>query len=275
LLPCWLLIVPAFGTGFLEGVAWGQDDWEGEEEVVAPEGGAVHMGLQIPEAQFDHWVFGGGARNASQGRERIESLLTLHMESVDRACGLSDDQKRKLQLAGRGDIKRFFASVEEVRTKFREARNDQHRFNQIWQDVQPLQTKVNSGFFDDVSLFYKVLKRTLGPEQSAKYERQELERRKFRYETKIGLAIAILENGMPLRDQQRQRFMNVLVKETQPPKRFGQAHYDYYVVMLHAAKLPEGKLKPIFDDAQWRALSQQFTQAKAMEPTLRSSGIIP
>jgi hypothetical protein len=274
LLPYLLLIVAAAGTGVFRGIAWGQDDWEGEQEVRAPAAGAVNMGLQIPEETFDQWIF-GASRNASQGRKRIESLLTLQVESVERACELSDAQKGKLRLAGRGDMKRFYAGVEEARKRFREARQDPNKFNQIWQEIQPLQTKLNSGFFDDASLFYKVLKRTLDAAQTAEYEQREYERRKFRYETKIGLAIVMVENGMPLRDEQRQKFMKLLVEETEPPKKFGQSQYDYYVVMLKAAKLPESKVKPIFDDAQWRALSQQFAQAKGMEQTLRRSGIIP
>jgi len=274
MLPHLLFFVAALGTGALEDIAWGQDDWEGAEEVLAPAGGVVNMGFQVTDETFNQWVF-GSSRNASQGRKRIEALLTLQVESVERACELSDAQKGKLRLAGRGDMKRFFVSVEEVRKKAREIKNDQNKFNQIWQDIQPLQTKLNSGFFDDVSLFYKVLKRTLDAAQSAEYEQREMKRRKFRYETKIGLAVVMLENGMPLRDEQRQKLMKLLVEETEPPKKFGQPQYDYYVVMLQAAKLPESKVRPIFDDAQWRALSQQFAQAKGMEPNLRRSGILP
>ena len=274
LLPHLLFIAVVSGTGAFEAIVWGQDDWEVEEDAPARPGPLAPAASERPENAFDQMVFRGNG-NARQEKKRLESLLTLQVESVELACGLSDAQKRKLQLAGCGDMKRFFGSVEENRKMFRKVRNDRNKINQFWQDIQPLQAKLNSGFFDDVSLFHKVLRRTLDSEQFAKYEQQESERRKFRYEAKIGLVVAMLENGMPLRDEQRQRFVKLLVDETQPPRRFGQSQYDYYVVLFQAAKLPENKLKPIFDDAQWRALSQQFAQAKAMERTLRKNGIVP
>ena len=57
-----------------------------------------------------------------------------------------------------------------------------------------------------------------------------------------------------------------------PPTKFGE--YDYYVVLYHAAKIPEETLKPIFDEAQWRALTRVFAQAKGMEAHLKRNGFI-
>ena len=249
-----------------------QDDWDAVERDALAQpavmGGAVNF--EIPEETFDQWVFGG--KTSSQVTKRLDSLLALQVDSVERACSLSDGQKKKLQLAGRGDVKRFFGSVEEMRKKFREVRRDQNRVNNIWQDLQPLRTRFNSGIFDEVSLFCKVLKRTLDPEQSAQYEQQERERRKFRYQAKVELVVAMLEKGVPLCDVQREKLVKLLLEEADPPTKFGE--YDYYVVLYHAAKLPEETLKPIFDDAQWRALTQVFAQAKGMEAHLKRNGFI-
>jgi hypothetical protein len=228
--------------------------------------------FEIPIDNFDQWVFGGG-RNAQQGRQRLKSQVALQVEALDSICGLSDKQKAKLRLAASGDMKRFYDDVDVVRQQFLKVRRDQNAFNQIWQDIQPLQTRVNSGLFGEDSLLHKIAKRTLDAQQRAKYEEADLERRKFRYEAKVAVVLAMLESGVPLRDEQRQRFLKVLVEETQPPKKFGQ--YDYYVVMHQAAKVPEGKLKPIFDDAQWRALRQQFRQARGMEAFLQKNGFLP
>ncbi len=118
----------------------------------------------------------------------------------------------------------------------------------------------------------KVLQRTLDPEQTAQLEQQETARRKFRYEAKVGLVVAALESGIPLRDEQRQKLLKVLLEETRPPRQFGQ--YDYYVVLYQAAKLDEGKLKPIFDDDQWRALTQLFAQIQGIEAHLKRTGVL-
>jgi Zn-dependent oligopeptidase len=270
-LPRLLLVAAVAGIIAVGSALWGQDDWDAEEQVLA-QPGVLHQraAFEVPEETFDQWAFGG--KTTAHVTKRLDSLLTLQMESIERACELSTDQKKKLQLAGRGDVKRYFGSVEEVRKKFREVRRDQHKINQIWQDIQPLQTRFNSGLFDESSLFHKVLKRTLDPDQSAQYEQQQRERRKFRYEARIQLAVTMMEKGVPLRDEQRKKFVKLLAEDAEPPAKFGQ--HDYYVVLYHAAKLPEEKLKPIFDDAQWRALTQMFAQAKGMEAHLKRNGFI-
>ncbi len=266
-----LLVAAALGIIVLGSAAWGQDDWDAQDAVLAPAAGMGQaVNFEIPEETFNQWVFGG--KTNLQVTKRLDSLLTLQVESVERACELSDAQKKKLQLAGRGDVKRFFGGVEEMKKKFREVRRDQHRINQIWQDLQPLRTRFNSGIFDETSLFHKVLKRTLDSNQSVQYEQRERERRKFRYEAKVELAVAMLETGVPLRDVQRQKLVKLLLDDAEPPTKFGE--YDYYVVLYHAAKIPEETLKPIFDEAQWRALTQLFVTAKGMEAQLKRNGFI-
>ena len=44
--------------------------------------------------------------------------------------------------------------------------------------------------------------------------------------------------------------------------------------MLQTARLPEAKLKPIFDAPQWRLLSRQFAQGRAMEHWLKTNGVL-
>ena len=81
------------------------------------------------------------------------------------------------------------------------------------------------------------------------------------------------EIGVPLTEVQRQRFLKLLFEELEPPKKFGDQ--DQYVVFYQASKLDQEKLKPIFDDAQWRALDETFRRARGMEAHLRQQGFIP
>src|SRR4051794_29276564 len=59
----------------------------------------VQQAFVLNENQFDQWIF-NGRFNASTARAGLESILALHVEEVDRACGLTADQKQKLLLAG-------------------------------------------------------------------------------------------------------------------------------------------------------------------------------
>ena len=92
------------------------------------------------------------------------------MDSIEQICDLSETQKKKLQLAGRGDIKRFFDSVGEAKMKFNALKDDQNKRNQIWQFIQPLRMKLNTGIFDENSLLHKIRTRTLKPEQMTAYD---------------------------------------------------------------------------------------------------------
>ena len=85
--------------------ALAQDDEDEEPAKVE----VVNRGMVVNNIQFDSWVFGNiGSANAGVARNKLDSLLTLSVEDLERSCGLTPVQKKKLMLAGRGDIKRFF-----------------------------------------------------------------------------------------------------------------------------------------------------------------------
>ncbi len=228
--------------------------------------------FEMPENQFDQWVF-QNFPTATGARKKLEQMLTLQMDDVDRACQLSDAQKKKLLLAGRGDILRFFESVEVVRKKFLLVRKDQQKFNEIWQDISPLQVKFQAGLFSDDSFYHKTLRNMLKGEQLSKYSEIDNERRKFQYRAKVELVVAMLENALPLRDEQRQKVIALIVEETKPPRSFGQQQ-DYYIVMWNISKIPEKTLKPLFSDAEWKVLNQQFAQVRGLEQWLKQSGAL-
>ena len=170
-------------------VARGQDDWDvGKKAVDRP-----NQQGRIVLPDFDQWVLRGKTRD--QLERVLKSQLALQVDSVDRACALSGAQREKLQLAGDGDLKRLSRTIEQLREKFREVGQDQEKFQTIAGEALTLQMKMQSGVYDESSLFQKVLRQTLSREQSARYEQQERERRKFRYEGKIELVVANLETA--------------------------------------------------------------------------------
>ncbi len=69
----------------------------------------------------------------------------------------------------------------------------------------------------------------------------------------------MLARSLGLTDDQRRRFETLLLEETRPPEQFGVD--DYQVVMSQAARIPEARIRPIFDDLQWRILRKEFAVA--------------
>lgn len=227
--------------------------------------------FEMPENQFDSWVF-QNLPSVAAARKKLDQMLTLQLDDVDRACQLTEPQRKKLQLAGRGDMLQFFEQIEVVRKKFLLVRKDQQKFNEIWQDISPLQMKFQAGLFGQDSFYHKTLRNMLKGEQLSKYSQIDGERRKFQYRAKVELVVAMLENALPLRDEQRQKLITLVVDETKPPRSFGQQ--DYYIVMWNISKIPEKTLKPLFSAAEWKVLNQQFAQVRGLEQWLKQSGAL-
>jgi len=246
-----------------------QDDEEVEDDVNVPAAAAVMVFQQPNLDPVDNWVFGrlGGSANA---RSRFESALTLRIDDLERTCGVTEAQQKKLKLAGHGDIKRIFDRVEELKRKYLQNPNDPS--NNIWQTMQPLQAEVNAGLFGDASIFQKTIKKTLGGDQVARYDSLLRERRLGRYRATVDWFVVHLDKALGFSDDQRRRITEMILSDTEPPLKFGQS--DYMYLMFQISKLPEAKTRPIFDDPQWRLLTRQFGQARGMERWLKTNGIL-
>jgi hypothetical protein len=232
---------------------------------------AVRVQHRWTDENFDQWVFQQD-RNASTARKRLGSMLVIQLEGTDRASPLTDPQKQKLQLAGRGDVKRFFDRYETVKQKFHLIKDDQQKFQEIWQDINPLQTALQAGLFDSDSLFYKSLHNTLTDDQRARHDVVDRERREFSHRASIALAVNTWEQSVPLRDAQRRDLITLLTNQTKMPRKSGS--YDYYLIMYQLSQLAEEKLKPHFDEMQWKIVGQQLAQAKGWGQFLKTAGVL-
>src|SRR5437867_3109060 len=97
-----LLVATALAIAGSAQRARAQDDAEPDEEQPAQPRPAV-----VPTDEvLNIWVFAlpGGAVTL---RSRLESSLQREVSRVDQMYGLTPEQMKKLELAGRGDIKRF------------------------------------------------------------------------------------------------------------------------------------------------------------------------
>jgi hypothetical protein len=221
--------------------------------------------------QFEQWVF--PQDRAAGARRRFDALLTLHIEDIDRACQLSDAQKNKLQLLGRGDIKRVFDSYEKAKHRFNLLNNDVQRLQEVMQDVTPLRMISQTGLFESDSLLAKALRNTLTPDQLTRYDAAAKERRAFRHSAQIELAVAMLEQAMPLRDARRRELIALLTSETKPTRASGQ--YEFYLVMYQIDRIPEEKIKTLLTDPQWKVLNRLLAQYQGVVPNLRQNGLLP
>lgn len=264
--------------GELNAVIVEAEDEKVEKEVgveEAAEQQAVNLGFIVQEENFDQWVFnldGVVDKGGMNTRKRLDALAVSRIEELDRMCSLNEAQKKKLELAARGDVVGLFDQVEGVRIKFRQIRNDQNKFNQIWQEIHPLQLAMNSEQFGEGSFFYKCLAKTLTAEQMQRYATAEESRRKYQYRAAISLVVAQLEAHVPLLEKQREDLIELTLNETRIPKRLGQ--YAQQVVYAQMSSIPPEKLQKVLDPIQMRILENQFGQLRGMKRWLIQQGIL-
>jgi hypothetical protein len=222
------------------------------------------------DEQIEGWVFGD---NATKARQRMESRLANQILDLDRACNLKDKQKKKLHSAGRGDIKRFFAQFDEFKRKVLLTQHDVQKMQRIYQEIPVLQETLQFALFQEDSLLIKSLPNTLTSEQFARYDAMARERRAARHRESIAKAVEVLQRGTLVRDAQRRELLALLTSETRPSTR--PSPYEPFVLLLQLDRLPEGKLKGLFDQDQWRFVSQELAHCHQLEPMLKRAGLLP
>jgi hypothetical protein len=282
-----LLVLVAMLWLFITGWAAlaGGDSEEDDAEHIAAERQVI-----LSEQQFDQMVFGGssaqqvvivnGQRRAMEvaqpsteadTRKRMESAMQAEMRVIHSKCSLTEAQKKKLQLAGRGDIHQFFSRVSELRPKLTSKPLSRQQYNEAIQELQPLRYLPQYGALGDNSLFRKTLRQLLKDDQLVRYRSLERERRVAVVDGVL-LNWGRMTNGIKLTGERHKQIINLLVDHGQFPQGFSP--YTHYIVMLEAARLEE-QLKPLLDDQQWVAFQTQLVVARRVEPTLRRMGEWP
>ena len=218
-------------------------------------------------------------RAVPAARQRLASHLTIHMDEIDRACKLTEDQKKKLQLAGKGDIKHFFDRYENVRRNFKPFNQNQPDFQEVWQklweEVSPLQSNLQNGLFEEESLFSKSVSNALTPAQRKGFEAMEKERREFNWRITISQAVEMLDRSMRLTKAQRTFLSDLMLKETKAPWRNAQNYYEQYYLFWQLDRLPHEKFRPKFDEVQLKVLDRHLQQAKNVARSMQKNKLWP
>ena len=208
-------------------------------------------------------------------RERLERRLAWEIKRLDRIYGLSAEQKKKLEIAGRGDIKRLFERIRAKDESLRRAREDFMRSRDLailaaaMRHAPGLTTDIPEKLFIEGSIFSKTLKKTFSPEQREKHEKDQRDFYRSRVEWAVVSGLGVLQ----LNDDQRRRFVTLIVQNNRPLRRYGKN--DFPAVMIQASRLPENTLRPIFDDRQWRRLLAGFEEVKRFEDAVVAGGYLP
>ena len=131
-----------------------------EEEDAPPERpiGRFLLAQSVLEREnFDRLLFGRGSTEDLESKH-LDQALRGRLDQVAWQYRLTDEQRAKLHLAGRGDIKRFLERVEASRERFESARKNFQQGLQFLRQANPLAKEYRDGPFGVDSLFEKTLR---------------------------------------------------------------------------------------------------------------------
>jgi hypothetical protein len=109
---------------------------------------------------FDRFLFGSTASSGA-GRASLHALLARRIDELDCARRLTPAQRRKLTLAGRGDIAHLFDRIESQRRTFETIRKsgDLDACERFFAGLLPLRRTLPRGPFGPDSLLAKTLRK--------------------------------------------------------------------------------------------------------------------
>ena len=258
------------------------DDEDDELVAVVPAGQFV-----FTEQQFDQMVFGGQraaaervvngvqrvemvAQSATEAefRKRMEAAVAGQIQVVDGRVSLTEAQKKKLQLAGRGGISQFLSRVADLRRKLPSKPMDRQQYNELLAEMQPLRQSPQSGIIGERSLFWKTLRGVVTDEQAVRLKTLERERQKQTIEIAL-LNCEQRPNRFVLLGEKRQKFVELILDHGHVPQEAGS--YSPFIVLLEADLLGE-RIKPLLTEAEWQNFQLQVAQAKQYVPILERMG---
>ncbi len=117
----------------------------------------IRTAVVEPE-NFDRWLF-ADERSEEERRRHLDDILLARIDAATRGHRLTDPQRAKLRIAGKGDIKRFFDQVEEKRSAFEINRRNVNAGLAALRRLDSLSEIYRRGPFGDGSLFAKTLQK--------------------------------------------------------------------------------------------------------------------
>ncbi len=75
------------------------------------------------------------------------------------------------------------------------------------------------------------------------------------------MVVEVFDVATGCSDEQRERLTKLLLQETRLPSRLDDDEIS--VMLAQAARLPESKIRPIFDESQWRSVSRLLEELNA------------
>ncbi|MDB5391574.1 MAG: hypothetical protein JWM11_7220 [Planctomycetaceae bacterium] len=196
-----------------------------------------------------------GRESEEAGVERLYHLLKNETISAQRVYDFDAETCRKLELAGRGDIKRFVEHVQALRKRYFEKDPFVDRGAQRILSTELLELREQTNLevlFGPSSLYGKTLKKALVRTNLKRYAERDV------YDAKLMLSLVLsaLESEHPLRTEQRDPLLEVLQQRL---KNSPAALFRYREELLTLLReIPTSEYEPILVGKQIQSLRSKL-----------------
>ena len=253
---------------------WNDEEW-GDAEEAKGRGPARRQGRAnlVRQVNIEQQLFRGHTAQSF-----LDGKLDERLTEVDLVCNLSDQQRDKLRLGGRGDVARFLARYRAIRAQIEtNAGQGQKAFRDAWQQVGPLQQEIQTGVFRDGSLFGKVLEQILTSEQTGEYQREQRELAEFAFRANVRFVVCELDRRRPMTVEQRRRLRELLYERTRPPRAVSGSNSRFLpqYILWQMAQSPSELWEDLFDEGDWAAMRTMLDEARRWESMVTANGLIP
>lgn len=151
---------------------------ESQERVVVVNGDAqvqrIHVRIELDRAQaqtWRTWIF--RTHDLEAARADLERALQQRLAHLQAHAGLTEEQLRKLELAGRGDVSRFLDDCEEALGDLERGDPSPQALQDARDRCLALRSRMLGGLHGEGSLFLKSLQAQLTDEQRLRWEAAE------------------------------------------------------------------------------------------------------
>jgi hypothetical protein len=247
-------------------VARAQDDEEKDEKVEVNQNEQQQRAIDLVRAEAKkeykdrlvRWITSPSGTRVSV-RAQLETQLEGILDKLKADCHPTEAQMKKLRLAAGGDIKRFMDRLDCVVKNVDDTDGELDKLEFVAFEMRKARNAMNAGLFGEDSLFYKTLVKN-----------------NLRYPIAIARAVDALQGNLRLKQHQRTELLELLLRETRPPRKYGKAS-DTALLLFQASTVPADKIRRILDEAQWREMCRWMTtykQGAGSEDVLKRNGFV-
>lgn len=222
-------------------------------------------------ASFDRLIF-PAMQSGKNARRELELRLAAQLETLDRDCQLSEQQKSKLELFGRGDLHRYFSEFETVKADYQLLTPDDPPGQALLEECDRLRSKWRDALSNPESLIQKGIPKILTANQLARHNAANGRRLHERHKSNCELANVWIQNSVSLSDQEEKNLANVLLNQTH--SRLEPGEYDIEFLLWQLRRLPKDRLKALVDERKLLPLLTYLSQFEGYEFLLSQHGYL-